>query len=164
MQHTPATLPHFDQDKDAPWGPWLMGWLGAAALGVANGVVRQVVYQERFGARGAHYLSTAGLMLLLGGYIRLLARRWPIPRPRQAMLIGGVWSALTVLFEFGFGRGVARESWAKLLEQYNVRRGYVWVLIPVWMGAAPLALGRAHARRQTASFRHHGQSSGSSCQ
>lgn len=121
-----------------------MGWLGAAALGVTNGVVRQALYQERVGAKPAHYLSTAGLTLLLGGYIRLLARRWPIRRPRQAMLIGGAWSVMTILFEFGFGRGVARESWAKLLEQYNVRRGYVWVVIPIWMTVGPRILGMAH--------------------
>jgi hypothetical protein len=137
MCHTLATQTRSCKDSSAVWGPWLLGWLGAAALGVTNGAVRQVVYQRWVGARAAHYVSTAGLLLLLGAYIRLLARRWPIRHPRQALLVGGAWSALTVLFEFGFGRGVARESWTTLLQQYDVRRGYVCMVIPVWMAVAP---------------------------
>ena len=43
-----------------------------------------------------------------------------------------------VTFEFGFGHYVAREPWAKLLADYDVRRGRIWRVVPLW-----LALGAA---------------------
>lgn len=116
---------------------WLGAWLGAAVLGVGNGIVRNCVYQDRVGARAAHYISTAALLVALAGYTRLLERLWPIPTRRSAICIGGTWTALTVLFEFGLGRAVAHEPWAKLLEQYDITRGNVWILVPLLMAIGP---------------------------
>jgi hypothetical protein len=122
------------------WQPWLVGWLGATLIAVANGVARRVVYQDRLGTMPAHYLSTALLAVLLGVYMWLLGRRWPIPTRRAALEIGGAWTALTIAFEFGLGRCVAGESWAALLEQYDLTRGNVWVLIPLWTAVGPSVL------------------------
>ena len=61
-----------------PWLRWLLAWPGAAALGVANGSVRAVVYEPRIGSSAAHYVSTATLLALLTGYMRWLLGRWPI--------------------------------------------------------------------------------------
>ena len=36
--------------------------------------------------------------------------------------MGTGWLALTVVFEFGFGRLVAKQSWDELLADYNVAR------------------------------------------
>ena len=129
------------------WRPWLAGWLGATTIGVANGIARRALYEERLGTTGAHYFSTATLLVLLGGYTWLLTRRWPIPRPHDALLIGGVWTALTVTFEFGLGRYVAGDSWAKLLEQYDLARGNVWILVPIWMTIGPAVLRRLRSSR-----------------
>ena len=127
------------------WRPWLAGWLGATTIGVANGIARRALYEERLGTTGAHYLSTAALLVLLGGYMWLLAR--PIPGRRDALAIGGVWTALTVMFEFGLGRYVAGDSWAKLLEQYDLTRGNVWILVPIWMAIGPAVMRRLRTSR-----------------
>src|SRR5919202_7098753 len=111
------------------WRAWLAGWLGATVIAIVNGIARRALYEERVGPMAAHYSATAVLLVLLGGYMWLLARRWPIPTRRTAVLIGGAWTALTIVFEFGLGRYVAGESWATLLQQYNLSRGNVWVLI-----------------------------------
>lgn len=134
------------------WAPWLAGWLGATVIGVANGIARRALYEERTGPVAAHYLSTAVLLVLLGGYMALLVRRWPIPTGRMALLIGGVWAVMTVGFEFGLGRLVVGDSWAKLFEQYEFWRGKVWILVPIWIALGPAlireAMGGAAERGQ----------------
>ena len=133
-------------NRRGPWRPWLIAWLGAAALGVANGVARGALYERRIGSRPAHFLSTAALLVLLGAYMRVVSRAWPIPSRRDALQIGLVWAGLTIAFEFGLGRLVAHEPWSELLEQYNIVRGRVWVLIPAWVAIGPVVI-RARQRK-----------------
>ena len=127
-------------NRHGPWRPWLIAWLGAAALGVANGVARGALYERRIGSRPAHFLSTGALLVLLSAYMRVLSRAWPIASRGQALQIGFVWAGLTIAFEFGLGRLVAQEPWSELLEQYNIARGRVWVLIPAWVAIGPAVL------------------------
>ena len=77
--------------------------VGAAGLGIANGVARDLLYKDRVGDLAAHQISTGTLIAALAGYSRALERRWPIPTTRSAQTIGGIWLSLTVLFEFIFG-------------------------------------------------------------
>jgi hypothetical protein len=60
--------------------------------------------------------------------------------------MGTLWLVLTVVFEFGFGRYVAGNSWNALLAQYNVLKGMVWVFVPVTTFIAPLLCGTLLAR------------------
>jgi hypothetical protein len=129
--------------KRTPWRQWLIAWLGAAVLGVANGAGRTALYEGRLGPGRAHYVSTLSLLLLLSAYIRWLGSVWPIPSRGGALKIGAAWSGLTIAFEFGFGRMVAHEPWSVLLEQYNLARGKVWALVPAWMAVGPMVLRRA---------------------
>jgi hypothetical protein len=132
-----------------------MAWFGATLIGIVNGSLRRAVYEDRAGRMGAHYISTAILLVLLGAYMALLARRWPIPTRRAALSIGATWTALTVVFEFGFGRYAAGEPWSKLVEQYDLSRGYVWLAIPLWTAVGPTAI-----RRLVRSSQHHYQEHG----
>ena len=75
----------------------------ASGIAITNGTVRRAVYEERTGVVGAHYVSTPSLIALLGAYMWLIAGRWPIPTRRTALLIGSVWTMLTIGFEFGSG-------------------------------------------------------------
>jgi hypothetical protein len=127
----------------------MFGWLGGAVLGVANGAARQL-YTERVGDTQAHAISTATLLGLLTLYIAALDRRWPLPTRRTGLAVGGGWMALTVLFEFGFGHFVVGDSWSRLLEQYDVTRGNLWILVPLWMLIGPAAMRELRARRRAA--------------
>jgi hypothetical protein len=55
---------------------------------------------------------------------------------RQAVLIGLFWVVLTLIFEFAFGRYRDR-SWPQLFEEYNLLKGRIWILIPLWLAIAP---------------------------
>jgi hypothetical protein len=58
----------------------------------------------------------------------MAARRWI-----AAWQVGGVWASLTVVFEFGFGHFVGGKSWDELLDAYDIRKGGLWPLVPLWL-------------------------------
>ena len=128
---------------------WLLAWVGASVLGVANGATRELVYADAVGDEAAHVISTGSLLAALGGYVWLLERRWPLPDRREALNVGAAWAALTVAFEFGFGHWVDGDSWSELLENYDVTVGRIWILVPAFMGVAP------ELTRRLASREHH---------
>jgi hypothetical protein len=128
---------------------WIQAWPGAAVLGVANGVARETLYARATGDEAAHLISTGTLLALLGSYMSLLQRRCPLPGRREALTVGAAWAAMTVAFEFGFGRSVAGESWSELLEGYDVRKGKVWSLVPLAMAVGPELARRGYARPRT---------------
>jgi hypothetical protein len=127
---------------------WVVAWVGASVLGVANGVGREAVYADAVGDDAAHVISTGTLLSLLAGYVWLLQRRWPLADRREALSVGAAWAAMTVAFEFGFGHWVDGDSWSALLENYDVTAGRVWVLVPAAMAAGPELARRMAARER----------------
>jgi hypothetical protein len=128
--------------------PWMTAWLGGPLLGIANATVRELGYRDRVGELAAHQISTATGIALFAGYFWALERRWPLPTTGTALAVGGGWTALTILFEFGFGRYVAGDSWSELLENYNLATGHVWPALLLWLLVGPaLVHGRRNLRR-----------------
>ncbi len=143
-----------------------MAWLGGPVIGIVNGVARDTTYGTRIGEQAAHeqgqpvlaescpppsgaahQLSTATGVAAFAAYFLLLQRRWPIRREREAARIGRVWLALTVLFEFGFGRLVAKKSWQELLGDYNLAAGRTWPLLLAWLAVGPAVVRRSRPER-----------------
>jgi hypothetical protein len=128
-----------------------VAWLGGPVIGIANGTAREKLYKDRVGDLTAHQISTATALALFSAYFWELERRRPIPTRATAAQIGATWGVLTIAFEFGFGHYVAGESWEDLLADYNLTRGRLWGLIPLWMIVGPATI-RALAA-STARFR-----------
>jgi hypothetical protein len=105
-----------------------------------NGIARQAIYEGHVADLQAHQIATATLMVVFALYVWMLQRRWPIQMARTALAIGAVWVVLTVAFEFGFGHYVVGQSWAELLEAYNLANGRVWALVPLWTLVAPAVM------------------------
>jgi hypothetical protein len=126
---------------------WILAWVGASVLGVANGVARETTYSDRVGDDAAHVISTGMLLMLLGGYMWLLQRRWPLESRREALSVGATWTLMTIAFEFGFGHWVDGDSWSELLENYDVTAGKVWIFVPVAMAAGPELARRLSAHQ-----------------
>jgi hypothetical protein len=114
-----------------------VGWGGASILGIVNGAIRELAYKDRLGEQQANQLSALTLVSLLALYFGFLQRRWPLATTRDALSIGAIWGALTVIFEFGFGRYVNGDSWDELLDAYDVRKGNVWPLVLLSILAGP---------------------------
>jgi uncharacterized membrane protein (UPF0136 family) len=126
-----------DSESDRIFRFWIIAWLGGSALGIVNGVARELLYKDQVGDQAAHYISTATLVALLAFYMWVLERRRPIPSRRTAIKIGGMWLLLTILFEFGFGHYVDGKPWSVLLRDYDVTDGRVWSLVVIWIGIGP---------------------------
>jgi hypothetical protein len=106
-------------------------------IAVINGALRDLWYGKRIGELWAHQISTATAMLFLGVYIWIAIRIWPPTSTRHAAMIGVLWLVLTLAFEFLFGHYVAGHPWQRLLRDYNLLAGRVWVLVPIWVAVAP---------------------------
>ena len=143
MGNAPATHPVGRTNVRA----WALGWVGAAALGVANGVARRVGYEQRLGELRAHQVSTATAMGLLAAYTFLLDRRWPITSAGDAAAVGVAWAGATAAFEFGLGHYVAHMPWPELMRDYDLRHGHLWSLVLVTLAASPGVAYLARTRR-----------------
>ncbi|WP_217902855.1 hypothetical protein [Flavobacterium sp. J49] len=111
-------------------------WLPMIFIAVLNGSARDLWYKKHTGELTGHQVSTVSLIILFGFYITAVLKKYPPNSATQSMQIGLLWLVLTLLFEFGLGlmRG---QSWELLLQDYNVFKGRIWILIPIWVTVAP---------------------------
>ena len=119
---------------------WLLAWPGAAVIGVANGVLREKTYGARVPERAAHQLSGVTAVAAFAAYFAALARRWPLGGSREAAEVGAAWLGMTVAFEFGFGRLVAKHPWSELARDYDITQGRTWPFVLAWIGVGPVVL------------------------
>ena len=112
-------------------------WLVLAVLAIVNGILRGSTYGRMVPELAAHQISTFTAIVLTGTAVWFFHRRHPIASIREAWLIGAMWLAMTIAFEFGFGHFVAGHSWERLLADYDVLSGRVWSLFLVWILVMP---------------------------
>ena len=121
---------------------YLLAWVLMVPIAVINGAVRVRTYGQFVSELGAHQISTLTAVVLFGIYIFGVTRLWPTESSKQAILIGAIWLAMTVAFEFLFGHFVAGHSWQRLCHDYNLAEGRVWVFVPIWIAIAPYLFHR----------------------
>ena len=112
-------------------------WVLILLFAVLNGAVREGLLIPRLGETAARALSTVILSLLVLASTWFTIPRIGPPSSREALKIGLLWLVLTLGFEFLFGHYVFGNSWSMLLEDYNLSRGRIWILVPVLVLVAP---------------------------
>jgi len=120
-------------------------WLGMAVVAIVNGAIREKVYGPFMGELSAHQLATLIGLLLLGAYIWLLTGVCRIESPRQALVIGGMWLIMTIVFEFIFGHYVMGHPWGSLFYDYHLLKGRMWSLVLIWTAVAPYIFYRVRS-------------------
>jgi hypothetical protein len=121
----------------------LVVWLGLLVLAIANAGVREALITPSMGASAGHVISTITLCAAIL-VLSWLTIGWIRPRSSgDAWAIGGLWFGLTVAFEFLAGHYLFGNPWSRLLEDYNVFRGRVWVLVLLTTALAPFSCARA---------------------
>ena len=115
---------------------YFLAWFPMLLLAVLNGSLRDLGYKKCTADLTAHQISTIMLIIFFAFYIGYVIRHFPPSSSTQAILIGILWEILTLSFEFGLGRARGN-SWTALLSDYNIIKGRLWVLIPVWILIAP---------------------------
>jgi hypothetical protein len=121
---------------------YALAWLAMPIIGIINGTIRQYGYRQALGELRAHQVSTVSGIILFGICIWALTRWWKIQSSAQAIAIGGMWLVLTVAFEFLFGHYVMKHPWSRLLHDYNILEGRIWLLVLLWVTAAPYVFYR----------------------
>lgn len=117
-------------------------WLALLVVAVLNGGLREGVLTPRMGQTVAHGISSIMLSAAIL-VVTWIAIPWIRPAtPRDVITIGLGWLALTLAFEFGFGR-LRGATWPELLVDYNVFRGRIWVLVLMSTAVAPYVTARA---------------------
>ncbi|HWO99535.1 MAG TPA: hypothetical protein VNL74_02755 [Methylococcus sp.] len=113
-------------------------WLAILVLAIANGALREAIISPRTGPQIGHILSTILLCSLIV-VVAWFAISWIAPGTRsRALAIGGWWLILTLAFEFLAGHYLFGDPWQKLLADYNIARGRIWILVPMVTLLAPL--------------------------
>jgi len=100
----------------------------------------------KVGDSAGHIISTIALcvLILLVSYYSI---RWINPtKSLDPLIVGLFWVTLTVAFEFLAGHYLFENSWAKLLADYNVMQGRVWILVLVTDFTAPLWAARVQRK------------------
>ncbi len=123
-------------------GKWFLIWIPMVPIAIGNGVLRQLWYGKYMSELKAHQLSTLTGVLLFSLYIWAVIRTWRPASSAQALSIGLIWLGLTVAFEFLFGHYAAGHSWDRLLQDYNVFAGRLWVAVLIWVTISPYAFYR----------------------
>ena len=121
----------------------LVVWCAFGILAVINGGFREAVLTPRLGEHESHVIGTLTLCTAIL-IVTWLTIAWMRPaKSTEALLIGGVWVLITVAFEFLVGHYIFRTSWARLLSDYDVLGGRVWLLVLATVAFAPLTMARA---------------------
>jgi hypothetical protein len=122
----------------------LLTWVLVALCAITNGAFRAFVLQPVFGETVARMISCFMLItiLLLISYCSLDRTKLRFS-DEELLVIGAMWLALTLLFEFGWGHFVIGRSWDELLVDYDILKGRLWVLVLMFTLLAPLITGRS---------------------
>ncbi len=113
----------------------ILWWFVFPFIGILNGVLREATYKKFVGDLPAHQISTATGIIFFGLIFYFIFKKWKIKSLN--VLIGLIWLALTILFEFGFGHYIMGNPWEKLLHDYNLLEGRIWSLFLIWITIAP---------------------------
>lgn len=126
---------------------WVVAWSGMVVAALANGTVRVLVTQPLLGETAARQLATLLLLGALFAYQWWLGRRLPLPSRGAAVQVGVAWTVLTLAFELGFGRFVEHLAWSTMRADYDLSRGRIWVLVPMWLLVGPAVVRRLQTTR-----------------
>ena len=115
-------------------------------LGIANGLLREVVLMQFLSNNIAHRVSVFTLIIFLFAYGLMIKNKIAIHTRSEALLCGVIWLMLTLGFEFGFGHFVFQVSYEKLLADYNVAEGKLWPLVLIFTASLPFMLRKLNSQ------------------
>ena len=121
---------------------YTIAWTPMVFIAIANGAIRQLGYWKFLSELFAHQVSCLTGILLFLAYTWFASLYWPLESSRQAFTIGLIWLILTIAFEFLFMHYGAKVPWGKLLHDYNIFEGRLWVLVLFSIFMAPYVVFR----------------------
>lgn len=139
--------------------PYLMAlavWPLFLVTAVTLGMVRERAIAPAIGEHSAHVIGTllfiTAMLLIMGVFVRRIRDS---TSTRELWRIGIMWTLMTISFEFGFFHFVAGVPWGKLLADYNIFAGRLWLLVLLTTFLGPFLIGQwlrteaTHTRRKS---------------
>lgn len=120
-------------------------WLVIIFVESVHGTLRQIFLAPLVGDFPARRIAFfVGLLLIF--LIACLFVRWiAAPSAPALLLVGAMWAALTLAFEFGLGRFVLGYTRERMLEDYDLARGGLMGFGILLMIFAPLLASKLRA-------------------
>jgi hypothetical protein len=117
-------------------------WLLLLVIAFLAASLREGLLRPRLGEQRAHVAGTL-LVVAVFAIIIWMTVGWVSPTLERVHLVtmGVVWLLSTVLFEFGFGHYVMGHPWSRLLADYDLRAGRLWVLVLLTVLLMPVIAG-----------------------
>ena len=122
---------------------WGVGfWLLLMLLAIVNAGAREKLYGTRMSELRAHQLSTAIFSVVIFFTTFSMLKIGDFHETAGAyILLGFIWLGLTVSFEFMAGHYVFGNSWEKLLADYKISKGRVWIFVLLSSLLSPVTVG-----------------------
>lgn len=117
-------------------------WVVFVVLAILNGAAREHFLVPAIGEHIAHPLSGILLSLVIFAVTLVMLPIFGRLQGKSYLMLGTVWLAMTLAFEFIFGRYVAGRSWSELLVAYDLRSGNLWLMVLVITLLSPYAAAK----------------------
>jgi hypothetical protein len=121
-------------------------WLLFIPLAIANGALRDLVLTSALGDALGRAVSSLTLSLLIQGLTLLLVDRLGVNTRSGCLVVGAFWLVLTLLFEVSFALLVMGHPMDELLQDYDIFRGRLWLIVLATTFFAPLLAGKMRKR------------------
>jgi hypothetical protein len=112
-------------------------WLIMVPAAVLNGLARDNTLAPLFGKTVALPLSGATLSALIFAIAWFTIPRLGLRQKSACWLVGLLWAALTLAFEYGFGHYVAERPWREINRLFDVTEGNLLILVVAVLLTAP---------------------------
>ena len=117
-------------------------WCALLVIASINGFVREAILIPQVGDVAGRAISTLALSAFIV-ILTWLSIGWIAPTSaQQAWAVGVMWLMLTLAFEFLAGHYMFHNPWSRLLEDYNVLRGRIWILVLITTLVSPRLFAR----------------------
>jgi len=124
-------------------------WLLFIPVAIANGALRDLMLTPALGNTLGRAVSSLTLSFLILGLTLFLVDRLGVNTRAGYLVVGAFWLVLTLLFEASFAILVMGHPMDELLQDYDIFRGRLWLIVLVATFFAPLLAGKMRKRLQS---------------
>lgn len=114
-------------------------WLFILPIAFINGIIRVAFLNLYFGERLGHILSTFLLVIAVVLVVCFFNGKIENRTNKDLMIIGILLVFFTIVFEFSLGFSTGK-TWQFMLEDYNLLKGRIWLLVLLAEFLSPLIL------------------------
>lgn len=119
---------------------YFLFWLPMPFLGILNGTIREFIIKQFTDDFTAHQLSAITLIVMILAFGLLIRKKLDLQIRSDAIYCSVTWVVLTLIFEFGAGYFVGRQSIQTMLHDYYLWEGRLWPIVIIFTGMVPFIL------------------------